>query len=116
MKHERYDMSILLDFYGDLLTAKQKFYFDSYYNQDLSLAEIAEQEGISRQAVHDMINRAENTMVNAEKAVGYMEKTSEVRKACQELEKAVAELKKSNDPSIQQLADTMLVSIAKIKE
>ena len=59
MKQEAFTMSLLFDTYGALLTEKQQTYFDLYYNQDLSLAEIAEQEGISRQGVHDAISRSE---------------------------------------------------------
>ncbi len=58
MKQEAFTMSLLFDTYGALLTEKQQTYFDLYYNQDLSLAEIAEQEGISRQGVHDAISRS----------------------------------------------------------
>ena len=50
---------MLFDFYGELLTAKQRMYFHLHYNEDLSLSEIAEQEGISRQGVWDIIRRAE---------------------------------------------------------
>ena len=50
---------MLLDFYGELLTDKQRECFDLHYNEDLSLAEIAEQLGVSRQGVWDNIRRAE---------------------------------------------------------
>ena len=50
MKHNALEMTLLLDYYGDLLTQKQKTCFDLYYNQDLSLGEIAEEKGISAKA------------------------------------------------------------------
>ena len=59
-------MTLLFDFYGSLLTEKQQTYFDLYYNQDLSLAEIAENYGISRQGVRDVIVRAEGIMTELE--------------------------------------------------
>ena len=59
MKNQAYRMSMLYDFYGDLLTDRQKEFFDLYYNDDLSLSEIAENYGISRQGVRDVIVRAE---------------------------------------------------------
>ena len=51
--------TMLFDFYGELLTDKQRQYFDLHYNEDLSLAEIAQSEGITRQGVWDIIRRAE---------------------------------------------------------
>ena len=48
-------MTMLFDFYGEILTDRQKEFFDLYYNEDLSLAEIAENYGISRQGVRDVI-------------------------------------------------------------
>ena len=62
MKNQAYRMSLLYDFYGDLLTDRQKEFFDLYYNDDLSLSEIAENYGISRQGVRDVIVRAEAAM------------------------------------------------------
>ena len=53
---------MLLDFYGDVLTDKQKDVIDLYYNQDLSLAEIADEVGISRQGVRDSIKKAEEEL------------------------------------------------------
>ena len=51
MKNQTYRMTMLFDFYGELLTERQKEFFDLYYNEDLSLAEIAENAGISRQCL-----------------------------------------------------------------
>ena len=66
MKNQAYRMAMLFDFYGDLLTERQKEFYDLYYNEDLSLAEIAENYGISRQGVRDVIVRAEATMTEIE--------------------------------------------------
>lgn len=59
MKNKPYEMCILFDFYGDMLTEKQKEVFDLYYNEDLSLAEISSHTKITRQAVRDSIMRCE---------------------------------------------------------
>ena len=59
VKNQTYRMTMLFDFYGDILTPRQRELFDLYYNEDLSLAEIAENCGISRQGVRDVIVRAE---------------------------------------------------------
>ncbi len=64
------NMALLLDFYGDMLTEKQRDMVDYYYNEDLSLAEIAENEGISRQGVRDAIKRAEAQMLEMEERLG----------------------------------------------
>ena len=61
MKNQAYRMALLYDFYGDMLTDRQKEFYDLYYNEDLSLAEIAENYGISRQGVRDVIVRADKT-------------------------------------------------------
>lgn len=66
MKNQAYRMAMLFDFYGDLLTDRQKEFYDLYYNEDLSLAEIAENYGISRQGVRDVIVRAEAAMTEIE--------------------------------------------------
>ena len=66
IKNQAYRMAMLYDFYGDLLTDRQKEFYDLYYNEDLSLAEIAENYGISRQGVRDVIVRAEAAMTEVE--------------------------------------------------
>jgi len=55
-------MGLLLDFYGGLLTTKQQRVFSLYYMDNLSLAEIADQEGTTRQAVHDLLQRTERIL------------------------------------------------------
>ena len=70
MKNQTYRMTMLYDFYGELLTDRQKEFFDLYYNEDLSLAEIAENAGISRQGVRDVIVRAEGIMQEMEDKPG----------------------------------------------
>lgn len=57
------EVSFLLDFYGEMLTAKQREAVELYYFEDLSLAEIADNQGISRQGVRDAIKRSGNIVV-----------------------------------------------------
>ncbi len=63
-------VGFLLDFYGQLLTDKQRDSLDLYYNEDLSLAEIAEHTGITRQGVRDSIKRGESRLYEYENALG----------------------------------------------
>ena len=82
--------SMLFDFYGELLTDKQREYFDLRYNEDLSLGEIAEQSGISRQGVWDIIRRAEAAMSEIEKKTGlikrFLERNAQIDELIRELE------------------------------
>lgn len=70
MKNKTLEMCMLFDFYGEMLTDKQKELFDLYYNEDLSLAEISEHIGITRQGVRDGIVRAEHTLRDMEQRLG----------------------------------------------
>lgn len=67
-------ISILLDIYGNLLTEKQYSLLDDYYNSDLSLSEIAENQNITRQAVRDNLKKGENNLLEYEEKLGIMEK------------------------------------------
>ena len=69
----------LLDFYGDILTERKKEVLDMYYNEDLSLAEIAEQIGISRQGVRDLIKKAEEEIFFLEEKLGLAQKMSALK-------------------------------------
>lgn len=68
------EISLLFDFYGEMLTEKQRDLIDLYYNQDLSLGEIAEIENITRQGVRDSIKRGESYLVELEDKLGLLEK------------------------------------------
>ena len=65
-----YEVSMLLDFYGQLLTARQYEILDLYYNDDYSLGEIAEELGISRQGVHDSIRKGRTALETYEARLG----------------------------------------------
>ena len=80
MKNQTYRMTMLYDFYGELLTDRQKEFFDLYYNEDLSLGEIAENNGISRQGVRDVIVRAEGIMTEMEDKTGIIKRFHKMQK------------------------------------
>ncbi len=71
-------VSVLLDFYGELLTPKQAEALDFYYNQDLSLAEIAEDMEVSRQGVRAFIKQGEKHLVEFEEKLGLAERFAEI--------------------------------------
>lgn len=80
MEDGRLMQSMLLDFYGQLLTEKQRECYDLHYNEDLSLSEIAEHSGISRQAVWDNIHRAEAALKQIEEKTGLVKRFFETEK------------------------------------
>lgn len=81
MEKGRLMQSMLLDFYGELLTDKQRECFELHYNEDLSLAEIAEELCISRQGVWDNIRRAEASMQAMEDKTGLIRRFSDTQSA-----------------------------------
>lgn len=91
--------TMLFDFYGDLLTEKQREYYDLHYNADLSLQEIAEQSGVSRQAVWDIIRRAEQSLMDFEAKTGLVGRAVERRCVLEEIAETVSRLPDSAEKS-----------------
>ena len=81
MKQDALQMSLLFDYYGELLSEKQRVCFDLYYNQDLSLSEIASELGITRQGVHDSLSRAETALGEFERVTGCIARDRRTAKA-----------------------------------
>ena len=94
MKNQAYRMAMLFDFYGDTLTPRQKEFFDLYYNEDLSLGEIAENNGITRQGVRDVIVRGEGALTELEEKTGLVRRFHTMRLQLEEMEQDAAELLK----------------------
>ena len=79
MFEKNLNIGYLLDFYGDVLTERKKDALDAYYNNDMSLAEIAEDMGISRQGVRDIIKKAEEELLFYEEKLGLAKKFDEAQ-------------------------------------
>lgn len=94
--------SLLLDFYGQTLTGKQREVMELYYNEDLSLSEIAENQKISRQAALDSIRRAEKHLDQMEQKLGMLEKYRVCMAAVQEIER-LAKGGQSEQPLMEQI-------------
>ena len=84
------NMVYLYDIYAPLLNERQREVLDLYYNEDLSLAEIAEHESITRQGVRDSIKRGEQTLFELEDALGLAEKSARLIKIADEIDKAAS--------------------------
>ncbi len=78
MNEKKLFISQLYDFYGALLTEKQQYAVEMYYNDDLSLSEIAESIGITRQGVRDQLKHAEEFLISCENKLGFAEKIRKV--------------------------------------
>lgn len=85
------NISLLLDFYGNLLNEKQLSMMEEYYQEDLSLSEIAENSGITRQGVHDNIRRGGLELKSYEQRLGLLERFSGITRAADQIDSMLKE-------------------------
>ena len=115
------EISLLFDFYGDMLTEKQRDVVELYYNDDLSLSEIAENEGITRQGVRDVIVRAEAAMQEVEDKTGIIKRFEAQRPHLDAIESAAAEVQTINyrqydNPRLTELVELIHTETAALKD
>ena len=84
------EQTLLYDFYGELLTERQQQVYESVVLEDYSLSEVAEDLGISRQGVHDMIKRCNHTLEDYEARLHLVEKFANIRRQVQKIQKLAA--------------------------
>ena len=110
------EMTLLFDYYGGMLTQKQRDCFDMRYNQDLSLGEIGEALGVSRQAVCDNLSRTEALLRRMEENIGCVKRDRLVRKAARDILEAAAVLDASSDPAVVTLARRITAAAQSLEE
>ena len=109
-------MTLLFDYYGGMLTDKQRDCFDMRYNQDLSLGEIAEAMGVSRQAVNDNLSRTEALLRRMEENIGCVKRDMLTRAAVEEILSAATVLDASSDPAVSAIAQRIKAAVQTLKE
>lgn len=103
-------LTLLYDFYGELLTDKQKLVYDMYYQNDFSLTEIGEELSISRQAVLDQLKRTEKILLGYEEKLQLVERFLKQQKAVKKIKAIIEEVEKEY-----RLPEGCLAEIEKIK-
>ncbi len=99
------DASLLLDFYGQLLTERMRLILELYFNEDMSLAEIAEQEDVSRQAVHDTVRRGMNQLRAYEDKLRLLERFASQQEIAR---KALAAIKQGQAARAEELLSNLI--------
>lgn len=90
-------MNMLFDFYGQLLTERQRAFIELYYSQDLSLGEIAGEYGVSRQAIYDALKRSAKTLESYEARLGLVKKFTLEKKKLAEVGALLDEFRESGE-------------------
>lgn len=103
-------LTLLYDFYGELLTEKQKQVYEMHYQNDLSLTEIGEELSISRQAVRDQLKRTERILQGYEGKLQLVSRFQAQKKAVQEMKQIIEDMEKKNPDA------AMVKAISKMKE
>lgn len=109
-------MLLLFDYYGEMLTERQRICLDMRYNQDMSLAEIADELGVSRQGVHDNITRAEAHLEKMEEKTGCVRRFLQSRTAVQTIMDSLVEISEHPDPAVKAAVEKIIAAARSIEE
>lgn len=82
-------INLLFDYYGDMLTEKQKEVMDLYYNEDMSLFEISEHVGVTRQGVHDLIKRSEAILLEIDEKLSFVDRFTKINNEIEKINATV---------------------------
>lgn len=104
------ELVLLYDYYGGLLTDRQRECFEMRYDQDLSLSEIGEELGISRQGVHDNLTRTEALLRNMEAKTGCVSRDLNCRTAAKAILEAAEKLRNHPDALVSGAVDQILAA------
>lgn len=113
---ETTELILLYDYYGELLTERQRECFELRYYQDLSLGEIGEELNISRQGVYDNLSRTEALLKKMEDKTGCVRRDRDCRKAAQQIRNLAMQLADNKDQGISDLAKQILSQVQGIEE
>ena len=113
---DAWELALLFDHYGGMLTDKQRDCFDMRYNQDLSLGEIGEIMGVSRQAVNDNLTRTEALLRRMEENIGSVKRDMQIREAVQSILDAATVLDASSDPAVLAISQRIRAAALSLEE
>ena len=105
-------VNLLYDFYGQLLSERQRQVMNLYYEENLSLSEIAEEFGISRQAVHDALKNGEKALKGYEEKLGIVYKFEETQKAVLKIDSIINKM--AEDPRTPECFKDEILTVKKI--
>ena len=112
--NEILEQALLYDFYGELLTDHQKEVYEQFVLEDLSLGEIAREEGISRQGVHDLVKRCDKILSGYEEKLKLVEKFNQTKKMVEEMKERAGQYKKDGDRSLIDRIEAISEEIGKL--
>lgn len=108
------EQGLLYDFYGELLTEHQRHIYEDVVFNDMSLSEIAEEQGISRQGVHDLIRRCDKILTGYEEKLKLVQKFNQTKKMVEEIKELAGAYKKSGDESLIDRIETISEEIGRL--
>ena len=108
------EQTFLFDFYGELLTERQRQVYTSVVFEDYSLSEVAEELGISRQGVHDLVKRCDKILSGYEEKLKLVEKFNQTKKMVEEIKELAGQYKKDGDRSLIDRIEAISEEIGKL--